>query len=169
MSRLRRPRLGGLWGLGALSAAVLALAIEIAVAHRAHWASADAPDYWAAWVLPVGAQVWALVGALAVVGWTSGASGDDPRRGARLLSGALAGAGAALIWTLAAAPIWIWLARLGADSPGALAALAARAAAAPAAGALVAGAGAGALGPGGAWLGAASAGAALFFGWGGLG
>lgn len=169
MSRPGLPRLGSLWLLAALSAATLALAVEIAVAHRAHWASADAPGYWSAWVLPAGAHVWALVGALAVVGWTSGAGVDDPRRGARLLSGMAAGVGAALVWSLAAAPVWIWLARLGADTPGALAALAARSAVAPAAGALVAGAAVGALGPGGAGLGAAAAGAVLMFGWGGLG
>ncbi len=169
MRRLRLPRLGSLWMLAALSAAALALAIEIAVAHRAHWASAHAADYWAAWVLPVGARVWALVGALAVVGWAAGAGVDDPRWGARLLSGVAAGAGAALVWLGAATPVWVWLARLGADTPGALVGLATRAAAAPTVGALIAGLGVGALGPGGAALGALAAGAALVFGWGGLG
>jgi len=150
-----------------LSAVVVPVVVEIAAAHRGHWAGAGVGPFWSTLVVPWAGRGWALVCVLALAGWAASAAPAHPRLGRRLLGGLAAGAAGAVVCALAAAPGWIWLARLGVASPGTLvlayfAGLSALLCAGMAAGAsaLVVGE------PGGAAVGAAAGGALVWVTWG---
>ena len=159
----------GAWALALLSAAIVPLAILAAGAHRSHWAGAHAGAFWPTVVLPCVARAWAVLGAIALAGWASTAGADDPRPGRRLLLGLMAGATGAAIWMGAAAPTWIWLARIEPCPPGELVGLALRAALAPVVAAVIGGGAGGLIGPAGGWIGGGAAVGILWWGWGSLG
>ncbi len=165
MSSLRRFG-DGVWGLAALSAVVAPLTVEVAVAHRVHWAGVGSGPFWNTVAVPWAGRVWVVLALLGLVGWAASVAPSHPRAGQRALGGLAVGALGALVCVVAALPGWIWIGRLGAASMFQLVSAYGGGAAALLIGGVVAGV-AGTLGEAlGAGLGAVGGGAVVWAVWG---
>lgn len=104
----------GLWALALLSALAQPVMVHCAALHRMHWSPGPAPEFWRT-LGPSLCAVWAAVGTLALAGWAAGTRAgtqglSTPRR---VLAGAQVGALGWAVWSLAAVPAFVWIARLG--------------------------------------------------------